>query len=321
VFNNYESEAYGMIDFAKALQVSCDTFFYRVGYADWLKYGRNSGDVHAKDPDVAMAKAFGFGRRTGIDLPDEAAGRIVDRIWKLAYWKANKAYYCNLGRSQVQDFIHEFAREFCTDGWRYRAGDAVNFAIGQGDTSLTPLQLAVGYGALANGGTLYAPRVVKAIVSPTTGRVVKRIPPKVEGRVPVPRRVLRYIDQALLGTARTGTYAWKMGGFPLDKVQVRAKTGSAEVYGKQSTSWLASYDKQYVVVMQVEQAGTGSGTSGPAVRKIWETLYGINGDQVDLSRAEPVGGRPPRQLPRFRPDGTVGRPLNSPYRPFDGRAP
>jgi penicillin-binding protein 2 len=321
VFQNYESEAYGMIDFAKALQVSCDTFFYRVGYANWLKYGSDSGNVHAKDPDVSMAQAFGFGRRTGIDVPGEAAGRIVDRTWKLAYWKANKGYYCKLGRNPARDFIHEFAREFCTDGWRYRAGDAVNFAIGQGDTALTPLQLAVAYGALANGGTLYAPRVVKAIISPTTGRVVKRIKPKVAGRVPVPRKVLHYIDQALLGTARTGTLAWKMGGFPLDKVQIRAKTGSAEVYGKQSTSWLATYDKQYVVVMQVEEAGTGSGTSGPAVRKIWESLYGINGEQVDLRKAEPVDGRPPRHLPRFRTDGSIGRPLNSPYRPFDRGGP
>ena len=72
--------------------------------------------------------------------------------------------------------------------------------------------------------------------------------------------------------------AWRLEGFPLDKVTVRAKTGSAEVYGKQSTSWVASYTKDYVVVMMVSQGGTGSGTSGPAIRKIWEQLYGIKGD-------------------------------------------
>ena len=54
--------------------------------------------------------------------------------------------------------------------------------------------------------------------------------------------------------------AWKFGGFPLDQVHIRSKTGSAEVYGKQSTSWVASYDKNYVVVMMVSQGGTGSGT-------------------------------------------------------------
>ena len=60
-------------------------------------------------------------------------------------------------------------------------------------------------------------------------------------------------------------------------MQIRGKTGSAEVYGKQSTSWVATYDENYVVVMMVSQAGTGSGTSGPAVRAIWESLYGITG--------------------------------------------
>ena len=73
----------------------------------------------------------------------------------------------------------------------------------------------------------------------------------------------------------SGTLAWKFGGFPLDQVPIRGKTGSAEVYGKQSTSWVASYTHDYVVVMMVSQGGTGSGTSGPAVRKIYESLYGV----------------------------------------------
>ena len=213
-FKNYESEAYGNITFAKALQVSCDTFFYRVGYTEWLRSGGNASDVHADDPLVDNAKMFGFGRQTGIDIPGEVAGRIADRKWKLAYWKANKAYYCNLGKSPQTDFLHVFAREFCIDGWQYRAGDAVNFAIGQGDTLLTPLQLAVAYGALANGGTLWEPRLAEAVVSPD-GKVVKRIQPQVASKVTVPPSVLHYIDTALLGTAKTGTMAWKMIGFPL----------------------------------------------------------------------------------------------------------
>ena len=72
-FKNYESESYGFIGFDKALQISCDTFFYRVGYRFWQKYGRDKADVHAKDPLVKTAKAFGFGKPTGIDLPGEAS--------------------------------------------------------------------------------------------------------------------------------------------------------------------------------------------------------------------------------------------------------
>jgi penicillin-binding protein 2 len=103
--------------------------------------------------------------------------------------------------------------------------------------------------------------------------------------VPVPAEDLRYIDNALKRTPRTGTAAWKFIGFPLDKVPVRAKTGTAERYGMQTTSWLASYTDKYAVVMMISQAGTGSGASGDAVRHIWEGLYGITGDTVDPSRS------------------------------------
>jgi penicillin-binding protein 2 len=99
--------------------------------------------------------------------------------------------------------------------------------------------------------------------------------------------------------------AWRMGGFPLDDVVIRSKTGSAEVYGKQSTSWVASYTKDYVVVMMVSQGGTGSGTSGPAVRKIWETLYGVRGEKVVPSKAAIPGSTPPARLPTFMTDGSI----------------
>ncbi len=310
VFHNYESESYGMISFARALQVSCDTFFYRVGYHFWQKYGSNESDVNARDPLVHEAKQFGFGKPTGVDLPGEAGGRIADRHWKLAYWKANKAYYCKLGKKPGNDFIHVFAREFCVDGYTYRAGDAVNFSIGQGDTLVTPLQSARAYAALANGGTLWQPQIGKAIVAPD-GTVVKRIKPRAVRHLPVSHNTMRYIDQALLGTAKTGTTAWKFIGFPLDKVRVRSKTGSAEVYGKQSTSWVASYNKQYVVMMMVSQAGTGSGTSGPAVRKIWEALYGIHGMHVDTAKAALPDAKPPVGLPVFAKDGEILPPARA----------
>ncbi len=307
VFKNYESAAYGPLTFAQALQLSCDTFFYRIAYAKWLSAGGDREDTSIRDPLVENAKAFGFGSKTGIDLPGEVPGRIADRQWKLAYWKANKDYYCKIGKESGSDFLHVFAREFCIDGWNYRAGDAVNFAIGQGDTVLTPLQLAVAYGALSNGGTLWEPRVAKAVID-ADGDVVKRIKPHAAGHIPIPKRIIDYIDNALLGTGKVGTMAWKMGGFPLDQVEVRFKTGTAEVYGKQTTSWVASYDEQYVVVMQISQGGTGSGTSGDSVRKIWESLYGISGSKVDLHQAAQPHAEPPDGLPVFERNGQITPP-------------
>ncbi|HET7351058.1 MAG TPA: penicillin-binding protein 2 [Marmoricola sp.] len=303
-FKNYESGAYGSIGFAKALEVSCNTFFYRIGYHYWQKHGRDVGDVNAKDPLVKMAKEFGFGKQTGVDLPAEASGRIADRKWKRAYWKSMKDYYCKVGKKPGNDFLHRFAREFCVEGFAYRAGDAVNFAIGQGDTVVTPLQLARAYAAISNGGKLFEPQVAKAIVDPD-GKLVKTFKPRVSARVPVKKDFLKYIDEALKGVSRTGTMSWRLVDFPLDDVTIRSKTGSAEVYGKQSTSWVASYSKDYVVVMMVSQGGTGSGTSGPAIRKIWEHLYGIKGDQVRPTKAAIPGTTLPRSLPTFTRDGSI----------------
>ena len=310
-FKNYESESYGNISFAEALNVSCDTFFYRVGLHFWQKYGSDEANSKAKDPLAAAAHSFGFGEPTGIDIPGEASGRVGDRVWRASYYKQMKGYYCEMDRKGTAKtpFLKLFAHEFCLEGNYFRQGDAANFTIGQGDTIVTPIQLARAYAALSNGGTLYAPRIGKAVVAPD-GTVVKKIRPQVVGHAKVTRQAIDYVDNALLGTPRSdgawnGTLAWKFGGFPLDQVHLRGKTGSAEVEGKQSTSWVATYDDNYVVVMMVTQAGTGSGTSGPAVRAIWENLYGIDGMTVDPSRAAIPGTTPPSALPTFMKDGSI----------------
>lgn len=312
VFKNYESGAYGNIGFAKALEVSCNTFFYRVGHDFWQRFGSDVDDVNAKDPLVTEAQTFGFGSRTGIDIPGEAPGRIADRQWKRDYYESMKDYYCELADKpqdeKTSDFVYKFAREFCIEGYAYRAGDAVNFAIGQGDTIVTPLQLARAYAAISNGGKLFAPTVAKALVSPG-GEVLRRFAPRQTGSVDVPKRYLDYIDEALKGVTRVGTMAWKMGGFPLDDVVVRSKTGSAEVYGKQTTGWVASYTEDYVVVMMISQGGTGSGSTGDAIRKIWETLYGIEGEKVLPQKAAIPGVVAPKTLPTFLEDGSILPPV------------
>lgn len=312
VFKNYESGAYGNIGFAKALEVSCNTFFYRVGHDFWQRFGSDVDDVNAKDPLVTEAQTFGFGSRTGIDIPGEAPGRIADRQWKRDYYESMKDYYCELADKpqdeKTSDFVYKFAREFCIEGYAYRAGDAVNFAIGQGDTIVTPLQLARAYAAISNGGKLFAPTVAKALVSPG-GEVLRRFAPRQTGSVDVPKRYLDYIDEALKGVTRVGTMAWKMGGFPLDDVVVRSKTGSAEVYGKQTTGWVASYTEDYVVVMMISQGGTGSGSTGDAIRKIWETLYGIQGEKVLPQKAAIPGVVAPKTLPTFLEDGSILPPV------------
>ncbi len=189
--------------------------------------------------------------------------------------------------------------------------DAVNFAIGQGDTVVTPLQLARGYAAIANGGTLYAPRIGKAVVA-ADGTVVRRIEPKVTGHVDLPPGVQGYIDEALQGVTREGTMYWKMIGFPQDQVPIRSKTGSAEVYGKQSTSWVASYSDDYVVVMMVSQGGTGSGTSGSRrPRDLGVALRHRRRGRRSRAAPRSPASCAPKRLPIFQRNGSILPPALS----------
>lgn len=320
---NYESQGYGVIPMRRAIEVSCDTIFYKFAYETWLRMGGLKVRKNAKDPFTEMAKAFGLGRRTGLDLPSEADGRIADRSWKRAYWRATKDFYCAKARTGYPEvarkdprraaYLLQLSKENCADGYAYRGGDAANFAIGQGDTTTTPLQMARVYAAVANGGTLVTPHLGRAVMTPD-GRLVRRIAPEPAGRVPVSRSTLAWLRSALRGVTERGTgYGpFVRAGFPLDKVPVASKTGTGEVYGKQTTSWFASYapaDRpRYAVVMMVSQGGTGSGVSGPSVAELYKRLFGIRGADVDLARASPPGGRPTTELPAVRADGTVVQP-------------
>jgi penicillin-binding protein 2 len=320
---NYESQGYGTISMLRAIEVSCDTVFYKFAYETWLRMGGLKAKKKAKDPFTEMAKAFGLGRTTGLDLPGESDGRIADRAWKRAYWKATKDFYCAKAKSGYPEvarkdprraaYLLQLSRENCVDGYAYRGGDAANFAIGQGDTTTTPLQMARVYAAVANGGTLVTPHLGKAVMTPE-GELVRRLEPKPAGKLPVGKDTLRWLRGALRSVTEVGTGAgpFSRAGFPLDKLPVASKTGTGEVYGKQTTSWFASYapaDKpQYAVVMMVSQGGTGSGISGPSVAELYKTLFGVRGSRVDLAKAVPPGGHPTTELPSVRPDGTVVQP-------------
>ncbi|MYV57799.1 penicillin-binding transpeptidase domain-containing protein, partial [Streptomyces sp. SID3212] len=258
------------------------------------------------------AHQFGLGKETGIDLPNEVTGRVPDRQWKKNFWKANKASWCKQGK-KGGTYVEQIAYEGCLEGDRMRAGDSVNYSIGQGDTLVTPIQMATIYSAISNGGTLFNPTVGKAIIS-ADGKRVEEIAPKAHGRLPFDRKTRDEIDEALAGVATRGSAAWRFGGWPQDRIPMHAKTGTAEVYGKQTTSWFASYTKDYTIVMTISQGGTGSGASGPAVRKIYEAMYGLDlkGKQ-NLKKA--LMPQPATALPKIGPDGTIDAPKVRPYMP------
>ncbi|MFB7910437.1 penicillin-binding protein 2 [Kitasatospora sp. NPDC056076] len=303
-FKNFESENFGSISLEKALEVSCDTVFYGLAYDQWMKDGgikpKNPGDWFFK-----TAHEFGLGAKTGIDLPAEVPGRVPDRQWKQSFYDNNKDAWCAQAQKGGNSFSDQIARENCVDGYQMRAGDAVNFAIGQGDTLVTPVQMARIYSALANGGTFYRPTIAKAVISPS-GDLVRDIAPHEDAKFPGDQKLLSYIDQATAGVITSGTAAWKFAGagWPQNKIELHAKTGTAEVEGKQTTSWLTTYSKDYAVVMTISQGGTGSGGSGDAVRRIYQALYGVD-DKGNIDNGKALLPAPQGQLPKFNPDGTA----------------
>ncbi len=305
-FNNWTTASLGNMTLHQALVMSCDTVFYQLAYQMWLKDDPNGSPVaHPKDPMQKMELAWGFGKQTGIDLPEENPGVVPDRAWKAEYWDATKTYNCKYGNANGS-YVQQIEADDCKAGYVWLPGDAVNASIGQGDVLVTPLQLARAYAALANGGTLYSPRVGEALISPT-GKVDQRITPPVAGHLPVSESALAYIRTALGAVTTQGTAAAAFAGFPLSKLFVAGKTGTAEVAGGQATSVYASFgplgSPKYVVVVMIPKSGEGADVSAPAARQIWDGIYGLEGHQAAYQN-----GTRPSALPMIQPDGMISPP-------------
>jgi penicillin-binding protein 2 len=308
-FKNFETKAQGHLNMQTAIAVSCDTIWYQIAYDEWVRDGglRPKSGLH--DYFFNAAKSFGIGKLTGIDLPAEASGRLPNRDWKEKYYQANKNYYCDYQnrarKSDLTPYLIAIAKENCTDGFIVRAGDAVNFAIGQGDTLLTPIQMAQTYAAIANGGTIYQPEVARAILKPD-GTVVKEFTPVVTGKVDASPATFDFLHKALRAVATNGTAAGVFAGFP---IHVAGKTGTGQDLGrnangsaKDDTSWFASFAPveapQYAVIMMVSQGGFGAAVSAVGVHDIYAALYGVTGSTVDPKKAIFPNGIP-TSIPRI----------------------
>jgi penicillin-binding protein 2 len=311
-FQNFESKAQGRLSMTKAIAISCDTIWYKIAFAEWLKDGGLKPKANPNDYFFKAAEGFQVGQKTGIDLPSESSGRLANREWRNSWYEQNKDFYCNYkeraSKAQQTAFLIELARENCLDGDKIRAGDAVNFSIGQGDTVITPLKLAQMYAAIGNGGTIWKPTVGKAIVT-TDGQVVQTIEPEKLGTLPATKATIKFLKESLREVVTGGTGTGAFAGFP---VAVSGKTGTAQVFGKNAngtlksdTSWFASFapteKPRFAVVMMVSQGGYGASSSGVGVRQIYETLFGVTGSTVVPGAAIYPEGKPPVKLPKISP--------------------
>jgi penicillin-binding protein 2 len=232
---------HGSVSLVTALAESCDVYFYNVGYAF---YGRKGTALEN------WATSLGLGRKTGIDVPGEAAGRVPTPGWREKYFK-----------TEVDKI--------------WKPGNSINLAIGQGDLESNPLQMAVAYAAIANGGYVVTPHVGVKIVAQdgTLVRKLESTPPK---KLNISPDDLAVVQQGLREAASSGigTSTAVFGGYP---IPVAGKTGTAQVFGKSDYAWYASYapanDPKYVVVVMIEQGGHGGTTAAPAARMIYDALF------------------------------------------------
>jgi penicillin-binding protein 2 len=237
VFRNVEAGIYESMSLPTALSQSCDTWFYRLGDRFWAR------NPSAQGMQIQQwARLFGLGATPPTDLTGAAAGNIPTPRWLL------KTFH-----------------------YPWTEGQTINLSIGQGPIQVSPLQLAVAYSAIVNGGTVVRPHVGGAIVR---GGAVEPLRFK-------PVRRLRLVDawaikQGLYDAAHQGTSAAVFGNFP---VAVAGKTGTAEAPPGDDHSWYASWapysHPKIVVVTMIEHGGFGAEAAAPAAKEIYEAYFHI----------------------------------------------
>jgi penicillin-binding protein 2 len=266
-FRNDRSRAYGPVDLRRSLTVSSDVYYYGLGANFWIR----RGDIGGPEAFRAALEPWGFSSRTGIDLPGELPGRIPSPDWLRAYCEKVQ---CLEG----------------ADSWR--TGNSVNMAIGQGDVLVTPLQLAVAYAALADGGQVRQPRVAREVRDQSTGEVKETFSSPVVRTVPLRPEWSDAIVGGLVGVTvdPNGTASAAFAGFPNSAFPVAAKTGTAQVSGKAPTAVFGAFapagDPRFAIAVLLEESGYGGSAAAPVARRMLDVLSGT----IPLEPA-PLGGQ------------------------------
>ena len=251
VFKNAGGAAHGALALPQALTVSSDVFFYQLGR-----------DMDGRGDGLALqrwARRLGIGRRTGIDLPAEEPGRLPTPKWRNRLFKKH-----------------------LTDR-PWSVGDNVNLSVGQGDLAANPLQMAVAYATIANGGRVLRPRLGMRIED-SAGRALQQLEAPTARKLKIDPSFRGAILDGLHGAASApgGTSTEVFAGFP---IPVAGKTGTAEKgLGRADQSWyvaLAPYpDPKYVVAVTDEAGGFGAETAAPMARRILAELFTVDEKRI-----------------------------------------
>ncbi|MFH1047712.1 MAG: penicillin-binding protein 2 [Patescibacteria group bacterium] len=249
-FPDWKGGGHGLTNLYKAISESVNTYFYIIG-------GGYEGQVGlGVTRMMEYAKRFGFGAKTGIDIPGEGEGFLPSKEWKET-----------------------------VKGERWYDGDTYHLAIGQGDLLVTPLQIAVMTTVFANGGQLIKPHLVNAVVS--ADGTVSDQPIEVVTEQVVEAEYLQEVRQGMRDAVLYGS-ARQLSLLP---VSAGAKTGTAQWSSAADThAWFTSFapfeNPDIVLTVMVEEGGEGSATAAPIAREILEYYFGATDDE---STAESAG--------------------------------
>lgn len=250
-FKDWKEGGHGIVDVKKALAVSSNVFFYTVG----------GGHNEIKGLGIRKMKKylnfFGYGSLTGIDLPGEKEGLIPDPEWKTS-----------------------------EKGEDWYTGDTYNSAIGQGNVSVTPLQLAAATASIANGGKLLKPYILQKVIDKDQSIIYSSA-----------SQITRenFIQQENLKTVREGMRMAVMEGSARRladlPVKIAGKTGTAQNSGNNTHAWFTSFapydDPEIVLTILVETGGEGSGVAVPAAKEIYKHFFKIDNpieeEKVEIS--------------------------------------
>lgn len=257
----------GILDLHGALELSCNKFFWSVGLGTWLE-NRNTADENVIQD---WAKSLGYGSTTGIDLANEAAGVVPTRELFEEWAEHQRENPDEPPRLEASRLDPELASPFF-------GGDLMDFAIGQGAFTATPLQAAVSYAVLANGGLVMEPRVVDKVVSPN-GQIVEDISSPVRAELPISEATHRSLLTDLNKVVTSGTAAAAFADFGPGLELVGGKTGTGQSSAtKDNHAWfigVAPIDNpQYVVAVIIEEGGSGGRIAAPVARQILQYLMG-----------------------------------------------
>ena len=249
VFRNWDPFVNTAITLTTALSWSCDTYFYELG--------KRFYELRTS-PMQAWAREFGFGKPTGVELGPEAAGLIPTPFWRR------------------QTYTNEIDQA-------WKPGDSIELTIGQGEMTVTPLQMARFYAMLSNGGHLVTPHVFKEVEGPGRVPVVPRPTQPAPKKLDVSPGALQIVREGLVQATHdpNGTSTAVFGSFP---VSIAGKTGTAEksVPGYDEPfnhAWWCGYgpadDPRLVVCVVVEFGGHGGSTAAPAAREVFAEYFDL----------------------------------------------